>query len=92
MFTPTCKFRHLSNWIFQGLGHTVASLMLFLAEEPFPKTKFTMLTEEVLNWLSQKPQIDTILLCGIETHVCVNATVIDLLHQNYYVGTFKSSG
>ena len=65
--------------------------MLFLAEEPFPKTKFTMLTEEVLNWLSQKPQIDTILLCGIETHVCVNATVIDLLHQNYNVGVHFAS-
>ena len=66
----------------------MASLMLFLAEEPLPKTKFSMLTEGVLNWLSHKPQIDTILLCGIETHVCVNATVIDLLHRNYNVGIF----
>ena len=35
--------------------------------EHFPRKKFFMLTQKVLNWLSHKPQINTILLCKIET-------------------------
>ena len=44
-----------------------------------------MMIPEVIEWLKNRPEINTIILCGIETHVCINATVIDLLAQDYSV-------
>ena len=44
-----------------------------------------MMIPEVIEWLKNRPEINTIILCGIETHVCINATAIDLLAQDYSV-------
>ena len=44
-----------------------------------------MVTDEVKIWLNQNDHIDTIVLCGIETHVCVQGTAIDLLDLGYNV-------
>ena len=72
----------------KGLGSTVLPLKQLLdTENIYAKTQFSMVTKEVKQWLESRPEIDTILLCGIETHVCVNSTVIDLLHAKYNVST-----
>ena len=44
-----------------------------------------MVTNEVKKWLNTNDYIDTIILGGIETHVCIQGTVIDLLHMGYNV-------
>ena len=55
--------------------------------ESFPKTKFTMLVPEVATQLKdmRKRGADTVVLCGIETHVCILATCQDLRAQGFNV-------
>ena len=43
------------------------------------KTKFSMCTEEVDAALEQLPEVRKVLVVGIETHVCVLQTSLDLL-------------
>jgi len=83
----------------KGLGSTVEPLKTALDEigscQPVSKTKFTMLVPEIEKKLhelqsirmSHKPSnvIDTVILCGIETHVCIMATCIDLIHRGFNV-------
>ena len=44
-----------------------------------------MITNEVKQWLNTNDYINTIILGGIETHVCIQGTAIDLLHMGYNV-------
>ena len=75
----------------QGLGATVEPLKTTLNEmdcHPVSKTKFTMLVPDVeskLEALKSSKDVDTVILCGIETHVCIVATCIDLLHRGFNV-------
>ena len=79
--------------ILQGLGATVEPLKTTLNEmgcHPVSKTKFTMLVPDVLSKLealksSNDDPVDTVILCGIETHVCIVATCIDLLECGFNV-------
>ena len=76
---------------FQGLGQTVSALRVHLKSQPIPKTQFSMVTKEITEWLENQKYIDTILLCGIETHVCILGTAIDLLHLGYHVRNNKNN-
>jgi len=50
------------------------------------KTKFTMLVPEVCQRLDQlAANVDIAILCGIETHVCVEATCRDLIKRGLNV-------
>ena len=56
------------------------------------KTRFSALTPEIDAFLTAK-KCDDILICGIEAHVCVQQTVLDLLasgrqpiHRSFFVG------
>jgi len=66
------------------LGATVPELVL---DAPaFAKTKFSMYTEEVSGALTALgSERKSVLLVGIEAHVCVLQTVLDLLENNYDV-------
>jgi nicotinamidase-related amidase len=44
----------------------------------FPKTKFSMYLPEIKSFVHEKG-IKTVILCGVETHVCVQQTTLDLL-------------
>mgnify|MGYP001590146235 CR=1 FL=1 len=58
----------------QGLGPTVAALG---ATEPFEKTAFAATDEEgFAARLARRPQV---ILCGMETHICVAHTAVGLL-------------
>ena len=48
--------------------------------DTFEKTKFSMCTEEVMNSLKSR-NIRSAILFGIETHVCVQQTTLDLLES-----------
>ncbi len=63
-----------------GLGKTVASVATALSgtTPAFAKTQFSAMTKEVDAHLKQLGRSD-ILLCGVETHICVLQTALDLL-------------
>ena len=63
------------------LGSTVAELCL--PSPAIPKTRFSMLTNEVLRTLSD--ETCHVVLCGIEAHVCIAQTAHDLLREGFKV-------
>jgi nicotinamidase-related amidase len=62
------------------LGPTVEAIAKVLpADVPRPsKLKFSACIEDVRRWLDQQER-DTVVLCGIESHVCMMQSVLDLL-------------
>jgi hypothetical protein len=69
----------------QGLGPTAAALQEFAADRP-AKKRFSCV--ECLNWPSAAEALDDrfqIVVAGMETHVCVLQTVLDLLASGYQV-------
>lgn len=80
----------------KAFGHTVPELQPFLKSEmnpsgaqPFEKLKFSMLTDEVQAHLAERfPAPDTlesVVLFGIEAHVCVQQTALELLGKGVKV-------
>ncbi|KAH9512100.1 CTD small phosphatase-like protein 2, variant 3 [Dermatophagoides farinae] len=72
----------------EGLGVTVKELGLneYPDNQPITKTQFSMLTSDLIERLRQKhPDVKNIILCGIETHVCVQGTALDAIQAGYDV-------
>ena len=82
----------------KGLGSTVPDLAAKLQgtdglATTFPKVTFSMLCPEVQTWLQNQIHIagtvqtvrKTVLLVGVEAHVCVQQTALDLLEKGYNV-------
>ena len=69
------------------MGSTVSELGLanYPNIKPIAKTRFTMCLEEPLKTLSASPDVNCILLCGIEAHVCIQQTAIDLRSKGFEV-------
>ena len=64
----------------KGLGSTVDELRMALGSTDFPeKTVFSAYGCTGIPELIAKSQAKQIVVCGIETHVCVSQTVHDLL-------------
>ncbi|XP_064479567.1 isochorismatase domain-containing protein 2-like [Ornithodoros turicata] len=70
----------------KGLGHTVPELGLgdYPDVKPIAKTQFSMVTEEVAQQLDDR-NLDSVVLCGIEAHVCIQNTALNLLEQGFNV-------
>jgi Amidases related to nicotinamidase len=69
----------------KGLGRTAEEIQLSLPAnvEPIEKTMFSAGREAgVIQALKEKKQI---VLCGLETHICLNQTAHDLLDQGFEV-------
>lgn len=64
----------------RGLGHSATAIAGAAAGHAsvHEKTRFSALTPEVDAALSER-RCDDVLICGIEAHVCVQQTVLDLL-------------
>lgn len=64
----------------KGLGHSAPAIAAAASGHArvFEKTRFSALTPEVDALLSAR-RCDDILVCGVEAHVCVQQTVLDLL-------------
>jgi len=74
----------------KGLGPTVPELALgtlgHLHLGTYPKTLFSMITPDLINLLAtRQPPVKSIVLFGIESHVCVLQTALDLLERQYDV-------
>jgi len=71
----------------QGLGPTVTEVASLLPNvDPVQKMTFSGCTPEVVNCLTRADCRD-VLLCGIECHVCVTQTALDLLDTGFHVYT-----
>lgn len=70
----------------KGLGPTVQSIQTELDEnEAIQKLSFSCSgAGELFNDLKKK-KISQVVVCGIESHVCVQQTVLDLLANNFQV-------
>lgn len=77
----------MCEWLyFTGLGKTVPELEIENAGvKAIEKTLFSMCLEPVIAELSTKPDVNSILLCGIEAHVCIQQTAIDLRSKGFEV-------
>ncbi|KAF1583386.1 UNVERIFIED_CONTAM: Isochorismatase domain-containing protein 1, partial [Eudyptes robustus] len=68
----------------KGLGKTVSELELDkYGVQPVDKSKFSMCIPPIEQQL--KPSVKSILICGIEAHVCVYQSVLDFLAKDYQV-------
>eukprot|EP00730_Choanoeca_flexa_P014808 TRINITY_DN6609_c0_g1_i1.p1 TRINITY_DN6609_c0_g1~~TRINITY_DN6609_c0_g1_i1.p1 ORF type:complete len:208 (+),score=28.54 TRINITY_DN6609_c0_g1_i1:53-676(+) len=71
----------------KALGHTVPEIKHDHAICNLSKTKFSMMVPELVEKLVEDPYKDRsdAVLFGIEGHVCVQQTALDLLEQGYNV-------
>jgi nicotinamidase-related amidase len=71
----------------KGLGRTVEELVLTLPDglEPIEKSTFSAFGEPSFVDVLKTAERKQVILCGIETHVCVNQTAYDLLANGYEV-------
>uniref|UniRef100_A0A672K798 Isochorismatase domain-containing protein 1 n=1 Tax=Sinocyclocheilus grahami TaxID=75366 RepID=A0A672K798_SINGR len=69
----------------KGLGSTVQELDLTGAKLVFPKTKFSMVLPEVEAVLAEIPGVRSVVLFGVETHVCIQQTALDLMGRGFEV-------
>jgi nicotinamidase-related amidase len=70
----------------EALGPTIPEIAQLLGDnEPINKAAFSCYGEERFNTMPKKLLRKQVLLCGIETHVCIYQTAIDLLRQDFHV-------
>lgn len=63
--------------------HTDSDITRYPEWRVFSKTKFSMITEEVAAAIPEGR--NQAIICGLEGHVCVMQTALDLLEKNYDV-------
>ena len=69
-----------------ALGPTVPEIAQLLdGNEPVNKAAFSCCGEDKFNTKLNELARKQVLLCGIETHVCIYQTAIDLLRQDFHV-------
>lgn len=69
----------------KGLGPTVASLREKLAAPPIEKLEFSALANPRAKEAIAGSNASAIILCGVETHVCIYQTARDLCAAGYRV-------
>lgn len=68
----------------KGLGRTVESVKADLAEyEPIEKTEFSCFGNEQFKDALAAQHVDTVVITGVEAHICVAQTALDALHAGY---------
>jgi len=69
----------------KGLLKTVSELDISHAKLVLEKTKFTMMNTEVEQFLSNNSYITHVIIVGVEAHVCIQQTVLDLIDRGLKV-------
>ncbi len=70
----------------QGIGPTVAEIADLMPNlKPISKTSFSCCGDNAFNTALQPLSRRQILLTGIETHICVQQTAVDLISSGYAV-------
>ena len=66
-----------------GLIPEVAALLPFSTGEPLDKLSFSCAGAPAFQRRLEESQRHQIVLCGVETHICVAQTALDLVHLGY---------
>ncbi|XP_019779912.1 isochorismatase domain-containing protein 1 isoform X2 [Orcinus orca] len=69
----------------KGLGSTVQEIDLTGVKLVLPKTKFSMVLPEVEAALAEIPGVRSVVLFGVETHVCIQQTALELVGRGIEV-------
>ncbi|MBZ3874226.1 Isochorismatase domain-containing protein 1 [Sciurus carolinensis] len=69
----------------KGLGSTVQEIDLTGVKLVLPKTKFSMVLPEVEAALAEIPGVRSVVLFGVETHVCIQQTALELIGRGIEV-------
>ncbi len=71
----------------KGLGNTVAEVQSLLPQEGIDKQEFSCFgSDEFCTTLKRLPgRRNTVLLCGMESHICVTQTALGALREGYLV-------
>jgi nicotinamidase-related amidase len=69
----------------EKLGSTREEFLSLISEPPVSKTSFSCCGEKAFCKAVEKLKRTQVILCGIETHVCVYQTALDLLEAGYEV-------
>lgn len=77
----------------KGLGNTIEPLKSALGEKTiyFEKTAFSVLNENGFEEVLKNTGKNHIILCGIEAHICVYQTALDLISKGYKVTLVKDA-
>ena len=67
------------------MGKTVQEIQNELQDEAIQKLFFSCFGAEDLFVKLKQKQIEQVIVCGIETHVCVQQTVLDLLANDFQI-------
>jgi nicotinamidase-related amidase len=68
----------------KGLGPTVSAVAEHLSQSAESKTRFSAATPAIIKQLHRDAR-RTVLLAGMETHICVAQTALDLLAEDFAV-------
>jgi nicotinamidase-related amidase len=75
-----------------ALGPTIPELAQLLEDnEPINKSAFSCSGDEQFNTRLKDLARNQVLLCGIETHVCIYQTAVDLLRQGFNVNVIADA-
>jgi len=75
-----------------SLGPTIPEIAELLTDnEPVNKSSFSCCDEETFNTKLQALNRRCVLLCGIEAHVCIYQTAVDLLRKGYEVNVIADA-
>lgn len=69
----------------KGLGATIPELKELLKDEHIEKTDFSCCGEQSFVDALKNSGVKNVVLCGMETHVCVLQTALDLLNAGFGV-------
>jgi len=69
----------------KGLGRTLPDIELPEGSEPMPKLSFSCVGCDDFRESLERSKVKSVVVFGIETHVCVLQTVLDLLELGYEV-------
>ncbi len=70
----------------KGLGNTVAEIKEALGDfQPIEKTSFSIMGEPNFVEALKELNREDIIICGIESHVCVEQSALDFINQGYRV-------
>lgn len=74
----------------QGLGTTMELLARHLSHPAWEKTKFSAAIEPLIEWLHRDAR-RTVILAGMETHICVAQTALDLIEADFSVAVVEDA-
>lgn len=70
----------------KGLGPTVPSIAEALCDtQPIPKTSFSVMDDPFFAEVFKELDKSDVIICGVEAHVCVEQTALDLVSEGYNV-------